>query len=219
MTKSTHVLFILFLSFSIFNSFFSFAMLLFALYVLLLFIFRRTPDALKESFGDISDASLFSPISGRVISIKENVQHKFFGESYTRIHLVLPLLREIGISLPLTSEVIDKRIKEGTSLFRYDKKSFNSIEERFESIDGVSLILQTLKKDRIGLHLVKCKIGAFPELVVLPGDRGRRQVNIGNMPFGGSLLLYLPKKYNIVCKEGQVALAGLTILANDQEIN
>ena len=59
----------------------------------------------------------------------------------------------------------------------------------------------------------KCRLGLWPELIVMPGDKGGRRVNIGYFPFGGTVMLYLPKKYEILIKSNDEVLAGETILA------
>ena len=47
----------------------------------------------------------------------------------------------------------------------------------------------------------------------MPGDRGGRRVNIGYFPFGGTLILYLPEKYEILIKENESINAGESIIA------
>jgi phosphatidylserine decarboxylase len=49
--------------------------------------------------------------------------------------------------------------------------------------------------------------------MVMPGDRGGRRVNIGYFPFGGTVMLYLPKKYEILIKTNDEVTAGETIMA------
>ena len=51
----------------------------------------------------------------------------------------------------------------------------------------------------------------------MPGDRGGRRVNIGYFPFGGTVVLYLPKKYEILVKVNDDVNAGETIFAVIQD--
>ncbi len=55
--------------------------------------------------------------------------------------------------------------------------------------------------------------GASPQLFVLAGDTGFRGGNVGFIPWGGELILYLPKKYEILVREHDVLEAGVTLLA------
>lgn len=59
--------------------------------------------------------------------------------------------------------------------------------------------------------------GALPHLFILAGDTGLRGGNVGFIPWGGELILYLPKKYEILVHEHDVLEAGITLLAKKAE--
>jgi phosphatidylserine decarboxylase len=77
---------------------------------------------------------------------------------------------------------------------------------------GFSLVLDN-RGEYIGMTFYKCRLGLYPEVLVMPGDRGGRRVNIGYFPFGGTLMLYLPGKYEILSKNNDEISAGETIMA------
>lgn len=115
----------------------------------------------------------------------------------------------MGIFLPLSCEIKNLLVLKGQSFFRLKK----AIEELgAKEGKGVSLALDN-RGESVGLTFYKCKVGLWPELMVMPGDRGGRRVNIGYFPFGGTVMLYLPKKYEILVKTNDEVTAGETIFA------
>jgi phosphatidylserine decarboxylase len=132
-----------------------------------------------------------------------------FGEQLVEIQIMIPWWKEMGIFLPLSSEIKNLMVLKGQSFFRYQKA-----EEVIGTKEGkgVSVSLDN-RGETIGLTFFKCKLGLWPELMVMPGDRGGRRVNIGYFPLGGTVMLYLPRKYEILIKINDEVAAGETILA------
>ncbi len=152
---------------------------------------------------------IFSPVNGKIIHIERNVSHGFFGDNLIEIQIMIPWWREMGIFLPLSCEIKNLLVLKGQSFFRLNK-SVEVLGSREGK--GVSLALDN-RGETIGLTFFKCKLGLWPELMVMPGDRGGRRVNIGYFPFGGTVVLYLPKKYEILVKVNDDVNAGETIFA------
>ena len=122
---------------------------------------------------------------------------------------MIPWWKEMGIYLPLSCEIKNLLVLKGQSFFRY----FKAVEViGTKEGKGVSLALDN-RGESLGLTFFKCKFGLWPELLVIPGDRGGRRVNIGYFPFGGTVMLYLPKKYEILVKSNDEVNAGETIIA------
>lgn len=152
---------------------------------------------------------IFSPANGKIIHIERNVSHGFYGDHLTEIQIMIPWWREMGIFLPLSCEIKNLLVIKGQSFLRTKAAALvlGSKEGK-----GVNLALDN-RGETVGLTFLKCKLGLWPELMIMPGDRGGRRVNIGYFPFGGTVVLYLPKKYEILVKENDDVDAGETIFA------
>lgn len=172
----------------------------------LLILFRRKAGVFKEN-PSITEGVLFAPSNGKVIGIKPNVDHPTLGGGLTEVVIRIPWSVEYGIYLPFSSEVIDLVSEKGREHFRYSK------ENVFLGKAGLLVSLKDSKGDEIGLQLIKCPAGLWPEIKVMPGDRGKRQANIGLLPFGGTLVLYIPNKYEILIQVGQELMAGESLIA------
>lgn len=209
---TTITVFILFLFwlFSFYKTFFFLLIIYIALYVLL----RKNRNHFLDD--PISTKGvIFSPANGRIIHIEPSVSHSMFGEQLIEIQIMVPWWRENGIFLPLSAEIKNLLVVKGQSFFRYKKadKVLGSKEGR-----GVHLRLDN-KGESVGVTFYKCILGFWPELIVMPGDRGSRRVNIGFFPLGGTVMLYLPKKYEILLQINDEVSAGESILAMVQENN
>lgn len=190
---------------------FGFYKLLIALvliYIIFYIILRKKRNDFRDDLITTKGV-IFSPSNGKVIHLEQNVSHGLYGEQLTEIQIMVPWWKEMGIFLPLSCEIKNILILKGQSFFRYLKaiEVLGSKEGK-----GVSLALDN-RGENVGLTFLKCKFGFWPELMVMPGDRGGRRVNIGYFPFGGTVMLYLPKKYEILIKLNDEVNAGETILA------
>ena len=182
--------------------------ILISTYIILYVILRKSRNDFRDD--PISTRGvIFSPANGTVVHIEHNVSHGFFGDQLIEIQIRVPWWKEMGICLPLSCEIRNLLVLKGQSFFRYLKavEVLGSKEGK-----GVGLALDN-RGENIGLSFLKCKLGLWPELMVMPGDRGGRRVNIGYFPFGGTVMLYLPKKYEILVKTKDEVNAGETIFA------
>ncbi len=175
-------------------------------YGLALLFFRRKVGVYKENLS-ITDGVLYAPSNGKVIGILPNVDHPTLGKDFTEVVVRIPWNVEYGIYLPFSSEIKDLVSAKGREHFRYSK------EKVLLDRAGLLISLKDLKGDEIGLQLIKCPMGLWPEIKVMPGDRGKRQANIGLLPFGGTLVLYIPNKYEILIQVGQELMAGESLIA------
>jgi phosphatidylserine decarboxylase len=170
---------------------------------------------LRKSRNDFRDdpvttkGVIFSPVNGKVIHIEHNVSHGVYGDQLIEIQIMIPWWKEMGIFLPLSCEIKNLLVLKGQSFLR-TLKAVEVIGTKEGK--GVSLALDN-SGESVGLTFFKCKLGFWPEIMVMPGDRGGRRVNIGYFPFGGTVMLYLPKKYEILVKTNDEVNAGETIFA------
>ncbi len=179
-----------------------------ALYAFVYFTLRRDQNHFRDD-PTITKGVVYAPGNGVVVHIEEKVNHSFYGEDVIEIQIKIPWWKEMGVFLPVSSEVADFRVFKGKSFFRlgvYAEKA------GIANYTGIGMILDT-KESLIGMSVIKCPLGLWPEIGIMPGDRGSRRANVGFLPFGGTLLLYLPKKYEILVKKNDVIQAGESILA------
>jgi hypothetical protein len=178
------------------------------IYAFLHVLFRKNRNDFRDDLTS-TKGLIFSPSNGKIIAIEHNVSHGLYGDQLVEIQIMVSWWKEMGIFLPLSCEIKNLLILKGQSFFRYKKASeiLGSKEGK-----GVGLALDN-RGESIGLTFLKCKLGLWPELIVMAGDKGGRRVNIGYFPFGGTVMLYLPKKYEILIKTNDFVNAGETIVA------
>lgn len=178
------------------------------LYLFIYLILRKNRNDFRDDQVSTKGV-IFSPINGKVLSIEHGISHGVFGEQLVEIQLMIPWWKEMGIYLPLSAEIRNLTIVKGESFFRWKKFS-----EYYGTQDCKGILLELENnEDVVGLVFYKCKAGLWPELMVTPGDRGSRRVNIGFFPFGGTVMLYLSKKYEILIKNNDEVNAGESIIA------
>lgn len=131
----------------------------------------------------ITTGVVFSPCNGNIIAIN-------YKEDTTQVVISILPWNEMGIFLPLSSEV--------KNLWRTKNKVTLELESR---------------NDLIELHFIRRFFWFWPELIVMAGDKGSRQVNIGFFPLGGKVVLSIPKKYEILIKDSKKVIAGETLIA------
>ncbi|NOT77429.1 MAG: hypothetical protein HOP07_00340 [Bacteriovoracaceae bacterium] len=182
------------------------------LYVILYIILRRNRNDFRDD-PTITRGVIYSPANGKIVHIEENVSHGVYGDNLIEIQIMIPWWKEMGVYMPLSSEIKTLLVLKGQSFFRTQiaEEVIGTKEGK-----GVTLALDN-RGESIGLTFFKCKLGLWPELMVMPGDRGGRRVNIGFFPFGGTVMLYLPKKYEILMKINDEVIAGESIIAVNPE--
>jgi hypothetical protein len=182
--------------------------LLVLVYIFLYLLLRKSRNNFRDDPMSTRGV-IFSPSNGKIINIEHNVSHGMYGDQLIEIQIMIPWWKEMGIFLPLSCEIKNLVILKGNSFFR-SKKAVELLGSNEGK--GVGLSLDN-RGEGIGLTLLKCKLGLWPELMVMPGDRGGRRVNVGYFPFGGTVMLYLPKKYEILVKINDTVNACETIFA------
>ena len=187
-------------------------------FIVTAFLTRRISPHHQEDFL-LKEGVFYAPVNGRIRSITPNVNHPKFGDDFIEVAMTISWIREAGVYLPTRSEVMDLSYKRGKTLFRY---LFDLDHHSLAEYSGVFLKLKAVVSEReYGIQIIKCALGLWPQLRVIPGDRGRAQVNFGFLGLGGTVLLYLPAQYEILVKESQLTTAGQTIIAArvDETIN
>ncbi len=178
-------------------------------YTCLLFLFRQHSIPLQNN-NAIKQNTVYSPVNGHIISIKKNVDHAFFGKNLHEIRMSIPWWKEFGITLPFASGVKDLIMNKGRSFYRFYRKELPSQE--IQTIPSLIILLGDSQSNILGIQLIKCPLGMWPKVKILPGDRAECLANIGYFPFGGSLLLYLPSEYEILISENDEVMARNTAI-------
>lgn len=161
------------------------------IYGLLYFFFRKSHKDFLEAHI-VSQGVVLSPVNGIVRSIRSKVDHPSFGQDCLEISIAVPWWKEWSVRMPVTAEVVD----------------YQQAEQ--------ALTLMAPNGQRVGVQFMKSLFGLTARLAVLPGDRGMRVANLGNFPFGGSVLVYLLDNYEIMVNVNDQVVAGETPLAGEQ---
>lgn len=183
-------------------------------HVLLILTFRKFKHFFKEDQFK-KDEVLFSPVNGKVTSIRKNINHDLFGSNLSEVRIVIPWWKEYGIFLPKTAEIKDLVHKPGKAQFRYSWPEFLTFGDKMPA--GLYLELETIQDGVLGLHFSNCPLGMSPQIYVLPGDRAKSIANIGYFPFGGTLHFYFPENFEILVQQGQSVQSGDTLIAGTIE--
>ena len=154
-------------------------------------IFRKQ----KQDFRDHSNAKVIvSPVNGRVYKITKNINHDFFGNNMTCVLIQVPFWKEFGLFFPSKSEIHDVQGSSKSSPDHFVKFRLNS---------GLD----------IGLAVGQNILRLAPQIMVLPGDRGKQKVNFGFLPMGGEVKVYIPASLEVLINEKDEVVAGQGILA------
>ncbi len=208
-------------SFYLFSLFIIFFLWLFSFYsflgVFLVFLIvvgfftrRISPHHAEDAL--LKEGVFFAPVNGRVRAITQHVDHPKFGNDLIEVQFTISWLREAGLYLPARAEVLDLIYEKGKNYFRYFFELDRTIIDKYSGV-FLKFKAENSEQKEFGIQIVKCSLGSWPKIRVIPGDRGRAQVNFGFLGLGGTVLLYLPSQYEILVKDGHLATAGQTIVA------
>lgn len=148
--------------------------------------------------------TVYAPISGKVVAIKEEEDSKV-------VTIRTSFIDNFGIYLPITCEIKNLIMNKDSYLYRFSSDA-DFVPER-----GIVLELKDKKNRVITLNFIRYFTGKVADLVVLPGDRGRRQSSIGFFPFGGITKIILPKSFDVEVADGSRVVSTETIVARFNE--
>ena len=162
------------------------------LFVGALFLAHRKNAPFYQDFLRLGQETFLAPAQGKVIAVYET----FFPEldnTYKTIAIQVPWWAEYGVYFPLGAEV-----KESKN-FRFKIPENNM--KLFPEVVGDETFgcLMTMLNREVGeFHLFVARSGFLrrPRLYVRAGDRGRMGANLGFLPFGGIVWLFLTPKGN-----------------------
>lgn len=160
------------------------------MHVLMVVLARRRPTLFLDDQPK-GDGLIFSPVNGSVNSVRSHVKHEVFGPELVEIEFKLPFWKEWGLFLPTAGEVIDM----------------------VEKKEGLYITILRPDARRVGVALVKNRLGRSASLNLLPGDRGRSSAPFGHFGLGGKVLLYLTENCEILVQVNEQMIAGQTAVA------
>ncbi len=193
------ILFIVIFSFLL--GFFQFSFVIAFLSGILFWLFRKKVNF--YTFNTRDKLNIFSPVCGEIKKIIKN-------ESENVLIISVGFFDNYGVYLPNTSRVDNFEVKGGDQFFRY--KIPNDLLE-FEKYRHISIALRGKNGAVLKMEFYKNFLGKKLKSWLLPGDRGKQKANMGFLPFGGTVLLYLPKNCEILTNIGEKVIGGETLLA------
>jgi phosphatidylserine decarboxylase len=152
---------------------------------------------------------VLAPGDGRVVQIARLDEPTFLGGEAIRISIFLSLFNVHVQRAPLSGRVAHRSYHPGKFLAAWSPKASLENEQASLGIDTGA-----------GRVLVRQIAGLVARRVVTDrqeGDSVTRGERIGLIRFGSRVDLFLPPQWEVLCKEGDTARGGLTVLARIPE--
>jgi hypothetical protein len=192
--------------------FFNFTLLIsvisFTFVFVFIFVFRKYQE---QDLENLDSLDIVAPASGKIISIRENIDCDQLGRNLTEIRIAVSWFSEFGLRMPFDSKVNNIISQNGLSLLRFSK--LNHIVN-LQDFQHSCIILKGLASELLfGIKVIKCPLGGSHALQILPGDKGKKGAIFGYLPFGGTLFIYLKNNSRVICNIGDKVCATKSVLA------
>ena len=176
--------------------------------ILLLYLFRQEENPAQEE-AILEQRSLkLSPCHGVVHSVHTFDHHPLLNGPVIAIQVKQKVWGEMGLRMPSDGEIKEMRQKS----YRLISRLFYFEIDRCRD-SGINLVIQDPLKKSFALQIEKYTFGLRPKVWVHAGDKGKRGACFGFLPFGGTILIYLPVEYQILVKPGDEVTAAETPIA------
>jgi hypothetical protein len=156
-----------------------------------------------------------SPIHGQVVSVRQHIPIMGGPEFGHEIRIVMSIWDEKGLYLPLSAEVAYLKATKGRRVSR------DADDEHFygplDDVSRTDLTLNSKSQTKTLLRFIDGLYCRRPSIWLKSGDRGRGAACFGYYPFGGTLLIYLPKESDVLVYVTEIVKPGLTVLAAIKE--
>ncbi len=161
-----------------------------------LFLFRKSSVLYQETIRN--DGEIFlSPVHGVVESIRYSVHSMEEDLIFHEVKISLNLWQEKGFYLPTAGEI---------SAFKQESLTNKNV--------GYSVLTLTSKNGNSFILKFFNSLGRLPPVLwVKSGDRGRGGACFGYYPFGGTVIIYLPAKSDILIFEKEKIFPGQSVIA------
>lgn len=189
---------------------FGYQLLVSIIFFVVLFATRRAGVPFRETNKGKGELFL-SPVHGEIRSIRKDISLRDLPEFAHEIRISISGWSEKGLYLPTAGEVSFLKATKGRRIPRdADSRSF------YGTLDDVShtdFILKSFGETKTLMRFVDCRYSTRPTIWLKSGDRGRGAACFGYYPFGGTLLIYLPKNSDILVFENEKVVPGQSVIA------
>jgi hypothetical protein len=191
--------------------------ILFLLITLFIFyFFRRSSIPFRETIK--SDGEIFlSPIHGVVKSIRRNTMGWDELPGAHEVRISMSYFDQKGLYLPTSGEV--SYLKENKGLKVDRKGSSQDFYLPPAELAHTDLVLKSKNETKTLMRFIDCLYGYRPSIWLKSGDCGRGAACFGHYPFGGTLIIYLPKDSDILVFENERVVPGQSVIAALKDSN
>ncbi len=174
-----------------------------------LFAYRKKSINWKENLKN-DGTVILSPVAGLIVDVGDYYNEE---ESihYSKIKIIVRVTDYWGLHLPFSSEMDFLKSQRGKFLPRKELISFDL--SLLETMTKTDLILRSKNSLLTKMTFIHSRFGRSPKIWMKSGDRGKGAACFGYYPFGGSLIIYIPKPCDVLIIKGEQLVPGHTVLA------
>ncbi|HXH75572.1 MAG TPA: hypothetical protein VNJ08_11435 [Bacteriovoracaceae bacterium] len=175
------------------------------------FAFRRGNIPYRETLKPDGEIYI-SPVHGTVESIRQNVPILNDSEIGHEVRISISIWDEKGLYLPTTGEVSYLKANKGKKIPRDAEPHvfYGPLDE----VSHTDLVFTSKNQAKTLMRYVDGQCCTRPTIWLKSGDRGRGAACFGYYPFGGTLLIYLPKNSDLLVYEAERVKPGQTVIAS-----
>lgn len=189
------------------------AFVIFTIYSFLFYLFRTSIHK-SEKISGATGRLVYAPVNGKIIGVANDVTHPNLVGNVKEIRIMIPWNMEYGVYFPQKVEITDVKNLKGRSLNRHSRRKWRiNLANKYA---GVFVKMKNRNDEEIAFQVIPPRWGFIPKFWLIPGDRASDRVLGGYLPFGGTLLLYLPQSYEILINRGVFCEARETLLAGEK---
>ncbi len=176
--------------------------------ILALFSYRKKAISWKENLK--SDGTvILSPVAGEIVQVRD-YQDKD-NNNFAEIRIVVKPGNYWGLHLPFSAEMEYLKSQRGKFLARKDLALYDLVS--IETLTKTDLVLRSKSGLTANVTFIHSRFGRSPKIWMKSGDRGRGAACFGYYPFGGSIIIYIPKPCDVLIIKGEQLVPGHTVLA------
>jgi hypothetical protein len=180
----------------------------------IIFSYRKRTIGWKENLKN-DGSVILSPVAGEVVEVSDFF-HNEEAIKYSKIRIIVRFSDYWGLHLPFSAEMEYLKGHRGQLLPRKDLATFDL--SKIDDMTKTDLILRSKYGLMTKLTFIHSRFGKSPKIWMKSGDRGRGAACFGYYPFGGSLIIYIPKPCDVLIIKGEQLVPGHTVLAVTKKV-